>query len=176
MKVTKGSDCYKNTPRWNKQEDWLQVVKYSSWAEPSNVTWIRSHFRHRRIMSQRWTICWTSLTTERHESQDQVHQSRNLMTQTLWIPLIIHDIDKKLECFNALYQQADMAFSTQKKARALAFPTNADMTALRHLVPYHWTTSCSILSNNIGSGTQNSIETKKSSFRKRTWIVVCWSR
>ena len=34
----------------------------------------------------------------------------------------------------------DMAFST-KKARALAFPTNADMTALRHLVRYYRTTS-----------------------------------
>ena len=60
-----------------------KVVKYSSWAEPSNVTWIQSHFRHRRIMSQHWSICWTLLTTERHESQDQVHQSRNLMIQTL---------------------------------------------------------------------------------------------
>ena len=35
----------------------------------------------------------------------------------------------------------DMAFATKERARALAFPTNADMTALRHLVRYHRTTS-----------------------------------
>ena len=34
-----------------------------------------------------------------------------------------------------------MAFTTKERARALAFPTNADMTALRHLVRYYRTTS-----------------------------------
>ena len=35
----------------------------------------------------------------------------------------------------------DMAFATKERARALASPTNADMTALRHLVRYYRTTS-----------------------------------
>ena len=34
-----------------------------------------------------------------------------------------------------------MAFATKQRARALASPTNADMTALRHLVRYYRTTS-----------------------------------
>ena len=34
-----------------------------------------------------------------------------------------------------------MAFATKERARALASPTNADMTALRHLVRYYRTTS-----------------------------------
>ena len=35
----------------------------------------------------------------------------------------------------------DMAFATKKRARAFASQTNADMTALRHLVRYDRTTS-----------------------------------
>ena len=35
----------------------------------------------------------------------------------------------------------DMAFATKERARALPVPTNADMTALRHLVRYYRTTS-----------------------------------
>ena len=35
----------------------------------------------------------------------------------------------------------DMSFATKERARALASPTNADMTALRHLVRYYRTTS-----------------------------------
>ena len=35
----------------------------------------------------------------------------------------------------------DMTFATNERARALASPTNADMTALRHLVRYYRTTS-----------------------------------
>ena len=35
----------------------------------------------------------------------------------------------------------DMAFATKERARALASPTNADMTALRHLVRNYRTTS-----------------------------------
>ena len=35
----------------------------------------------------------------------------------------------------------DMAFATKERASALASPTNADMTALRHLVRYYRTTS-----------------------------------
>ena len=35
----------------------------------------------------------------------------------------------------------DMAFATKERARVLASPTNADMTALRHLVRYYRTTS-----------------------------------
>ena len=34
-----------------------------------------------------------------------------------------------------------MAFATKERARALASPTNADMTALRHFVRYYQTTS-----------------------------------
>ena len=33
----------------------------------------RDRFRHLRIMLQHWLICWVSLITERHGSQDRVH-------------------------------------------------------------------------------------------------------
>ena len=54
----------------------------------------------------------------------------------------------------------DMTFATKERARALASPTNADMTALRHLVRYYRTTSDLEL--------KNLTENKNSSPRRRT--------
>ena len=93
-------------------------------------------------MSQHWSICWD--ITDNRETRITGSSS----------PVPKSDDTNSLNPADHLrYRRAvgmlqwivptrpDMAFATKERARALASPTNADMTALRHLVRYYRTTS-----------------------------------
>ena len=103
-----------------------------------------------RLLQEHFTMKQTGELTEGGEVQflgrtiNRDLDSISFSTSTNYVTALVDllDIRRAVGMLQWIVPtRPDMAFATKERARALASPTNADMTALRHLVRYHRTTS-----------------------------------